>query len=410
MGTLVQVDEALPATGPKPVPPADSPAMSVRVVQGLEALEEHRAAWEALAAAALEPNIFYEPWMLVPAIRAFGGDRLQFVLIYGPDPARPSGPDRLCGFFPVERQNRLKGLPATLFKLWRHKHCFLCTPLLRADCARETLDAFFDWLATTAKIPVVNLAMVSGEGPFHHLLVDEFRATSRFVFLDDAYTRAFLRRHRDGEAYIQASVKGHHRRKIKRLERMLAETGTVDYAALSPADDAEPWLQAFLRMEAASWKGREGTALASNPADEQYFLDIGREAQRRGRLLMFALRLDGEPIALNSYVRAGDGCFYFKPSFVEQHARFSPGRLLEVETVHRFHGPDGVAWADSCTATDNELLNSLWLERRAITSLYVSSGRAGGDLVVAVLPIMRWMSRQLRRLRAPTRRSPAPQN
>jgi Acetyltransferase (GNAT) domain len=247
--------------------------------------------------------------------------------------------------------------------------------------------------------------MLSGEGPFHQLLVDESRSSSRFVFRDDAYTRAFLRRHRDGEAYLQASVKGHHRRKMKRLERMLAETGTVDYAALSATAEVEPWLQAFLRMEAASWKGREGTALACEPADERYFLEIGREAQRRGRLLMFALRLDGEPIALNSYFRAGDGCFYFKPSFVEQHAKFSPGRLLEMETIHRFHGSDGIAWADSCTATDNELLNALWLERRTITSLYVSSGRAGGDLLVALLPIMRWMNQQLRRHRAWIQRS-----
>src|SRR4051812_4277493 len=56
----------------------------------------------ALAAAALEPNVFFEPWMLLPAWRAFGqGVDLRVVLVYGPDPIRPQGPAILYGMFPL---------------------------------------------------------------------------------------------------------------------------------------------------------------------------------------------------------------------------------------------------------------------------------------------------------------------
>jgi hypothetical protein len=64
-------------------------------------LIDHVAAWEELAASAVEPNVFYEPWMLRPALEAFAqGVALRFILVHG---ERPGEPARLCGFFPFER-------------------------------------------------------------------------------------------------------------------------------------------------------------------------------------------------------------------------------------------------------------------------------------------------------------------
>jgi len=46
-------------------------------------MESHLPAIEELAQAAAEPNVFYEPWMLLPAIDYFGRDAdLLFVLVY----------------------------------------------------------------------------------------------------------------------------------------------------------------------------------------------------------------------------------------------------------------------------------------------------------------------------------------
>ena len=60
---------------------------------------------EKLCAAALEPNVFYEPWMLLPALKAFGaGHDFHFALIVSGDevavPAPPlSGADRVVPSF-----------------------------------------------------------------------------------------------------------------------------------------------------------------------------------------------------------------------------------------------------------------------------------------------------------------------
>jgi hypothetical protein len=114
-------------TAPAPVvdpPSRDRQGLSVVVVEDLHALEAYAPAWEDLARAALEPNVFYEPWMLLPALRAFGaGQRLQCVLVLGSDPARPQGPARLCGLFPLERSEHYTGisrrLPFRTLRFWR---------------------------------------------------------------------------------------------------------------------------------------------------------------------------------------------------------------------------------------------------------------------------------------------------
>src|SRR5215468_10370624 len=89
---------------------ANKSGLSVTVVEDLTDLERYVSAREELAAAAIEPNVFYEPWMLMPAIRAFGaGRRLRFALILAPDPARPTGAPLLAGLFPLELKDHYDG-------------------------------------------------------------------------------------------------------------------------------------------------------------------------------------------------------------------------------------------------------------------------------------------------------------
>ena len=70
----------IPLTKPADALPLLAPArrrMSVIAVRDLIALSAFVPAWEELAAAALEPNVFYEHWMLLPALEAFGGQPPQ---------------------------------------------------------------------------------------------------------------------------------------------------------------------------------------------------------------------------------------------------------------------------------------------------------------------------------------------
>jgi hypothetical protein len=382
---------SLPAGLPK------KPAMKVVVVERWEELEPYVAAWEALAAAALEPNVFYEAWMLRPALEAFGQGRLQVVLVLADlPPGSPHAP-LLCGLFPLERRRTYKGFPAGTLALWRYVHCYLCTPLLHAAYARLSLDAFFTWLAQDRRgTPLLSCPWIPGEGPFQRLLAEYLEEKQTPVLVDELFTRAMLVPRDSAKKYLEETVSSERRRRLRRHEERLAEGGNLSYAELDAHGDVSGWLDDFLRLEASGWKGRAGTALGCQDVDRRYFLEIMTEAHRRGRLTMLALRQNGQSVASLCDLRCDQGSYVYKLAFDEAHGQCSPGVLLELERLRWVHDRQAIQWVDSCNAPGPALLKDLWAERRVLQSLLLAPGKAPGALAVALLPLLRWCRRQLR--------------
>jgi hypothetical protein len=113
--------------------------------------------------------------------------------------------------------------------------------------------------------------------------------------------------------------------------------------------------------------------------------------------MMLGLRLAGRWIALKCNFVSGEGSFAFKIAYDENYARFSPGTLLELENIRRFHARRDLRWMDSCAIPGHFMLNRLWLDRRALADLVTTTGRAAGEVMVSSLPLLHWMSRTLRR-------------
>jgi CelD/BcsL family acetyltransferase involved in cellulose biosynthesis len=364
----------------------------VAAVQDPRELRAHLDAWEDLAQNAAEDNPFYEPWMLLPALEAAAPrEALELVLVFAGDQA---GRHRLIGLFPLERLARHKGLPLGVLRLWRHALCYLCTPLLRRGCERECLDGFFRWLERDSGASLLRLQHVSGEGPFHHALIRHFERHPQRVHFTEGHTRALFRPRRSAAGYLRAALPGRKLKEFRRLWRRLAERGPLAVRALGPQDRAEDWIGAFLELEARGWKGRAGTALATTPGGGDYFERIALEAHRRGRLVMHGLYLGERALALSCKFRAGDGAYAYKIAFDEDYEQFSPGALLELECIVRMHGEPRIGWMDSCAVPDHFMANQLWPDRRALETVTVAAGGAGG-LVVLLLPLLRWARQRL---------------
>jgi CelD/BcsL family acetyltransferase involved in cellulose biosynthesis len=376
------------------VTPAQQSGYSVVVVDDPADLATYREAWEHLAAAALEPNVFYEPWMLMPALDGFGrGKDLLFVLVFA---SRDQQPAVLCGLFPLERTRTYKGLPAGALRLWKYVHCFLCTPLVHAEHAAGCLEALFAWLRTDRRgSGILELDHIAGEGPFHQALVEHLRRQQATFFIVDSFARAFWRRADHAPVDVNGLLSSSRRKKIRRFEKALAGSGKLDYDQLEAGDDPSRWIEEFLSLEARGWKGRNGTALACCGEDRIFFESVAREAHRRGRLMMLALRVDGEPIAHLNNFQGGAGMFAFKTAFAEEHGRHSPGMLLEAKNLCRVAQRSDVAWLDSCTALGPSALEHLLPDRRTIRTIAVATGRDWGSFILSTLPALRWLKRKI---------------
>jgi len=376
--------------------------LNVRVIEDVAALAAHVAAWQELADNAIEPNPFYEPWMLLPALECFGqGQSLQFVLVYAD---QKGGPPLLCGLFPLERPGRYKGVPLRHVRLWRYLHCFLGTPLLRRGHATRCLRALLDWLGRSGAAPAIEWRDVACDGPFFAALADVREDRGTFAFRSYHRERALLCRASSAEAYIEGALPKASRREMRRLQARLAERGALEWASLESPAEAPSWIEDFLRLEAAGWKGQRGSALGCSEAGRGFFRRAALAAAARGRLMMLAMKLDGRALAMKCNFIAGEGSFAFKIAYDESYARYSPGTLLELENIRAFHRRAGLQWMDSCADPDHFMANRLWLERRPLVDLMAATGTTAGNFVVPSLSLLHWLRRSLRG-RAPT---PAP--
>ena len=371
----------------------------IRRIRDMAAGDEYATAWDSLAETAIEPNPYYERWMLLPALQAVGGgSTLEFVLVFRHDRSNVKAAPLLCGFFPLERYRRYRGLPVKTLRLCQHIYCSLGTPLLRQDYAPQTLEAFLDWLASRdSDCTLVEFPMLVGGGPCHQLLIEALFSCRWLSLVTQQYTRALYRCGEEPSQYLAAMLSGKKRKHLRRQQELLSGLGRLEYAQLEDRSDLGVWVEEFLCLEASGWKGRAGTALATVESHRCFFESMAEEGFRRNRLLLSALRLDGQMIAGRAAVRAGSGSYLLKIAYDENYAKFSPGILLELEVIK--HSARSVAeWTDSSTAPENALYKMLWRERRVIESRLVAPGRAPGGLVLSALPLLSWGKRTLRRL------------
>ena len=366
------------------------------VLRDPQALSAFVPAWEELAAAAIEPNVFYEHWMLLPALEAFGsGKDIAIVLVLIHDPYKPDAPAKLGGLFPLEPIRPLKKFKVSAVSLWQHLHCYACTPLVRADTAKECMAEFFRWFRSGgAGASLLELGCISGDGPFHRMLIDLSNELGLRSCITDIFTRGLWHAGYDKNTDAESAVSGDLRRRLRRKEKRLSERGRVEHLAIRPEDDIGRWIDEFLQIEASGWKGQRGSALASSDGGRRYFTQIVTSAFRRGRLLMLGLNFDGHPIARRCAFVAREGSFAFKTAYDEEFADFSPGAMLEMDSMRQLHALPGVRWMDSCATTDNFLVNRLSNDRKTIQSVAIGAG-ALGELLVSGLPLMRWTTRRI---------------
>jgi CelD/BcsL family acetyltransferase involved in cellulose biosynthesis len=393
---------AAPRPGPERHPPQPAP-FALSVHRSADELAPLTAAWDDLARNALEPNAFLEPWFLLPALHAFAaGQDVRVVVVTTPDPQRPHGPRRLSALIPLQGRRWYRGLPVACLSFWHHAYSYLGAPLLRADGAAATFDHFREWLAKDAGgAALLELPLAPADGPFQQLLIDHCRRHARPAFVAESYTRALFRPRESAAAYFKAALPMKRRKELERLQRRLAETGALELRVLERPEDAAAFAEDFLALEAAGWKGREGTAFGSRPADRAFFRDMVVEGAGRGRVEVLGLYRDGKAVALKCNLLAPPGAFAFKIAYDESLAHFSPGVQLEASNVERLHGGGSVRWMDSCAVADHPMINRLWPDRRPVQTLLLATGRRGGDLAVSLLPLARWLKRLFTRRPAP---------
>ncbi len=324
--------------------------------------------WRDLAAAAIEPNPFFEPELVLPAASALGG---------APSLLAAIGADGEWGAaLPVVLGRGWRHLPLRGLAAWNHIYSFFGAPLLRGGTEEEALSA---WLAPRdgALRPFLGLDLLDAEGPFLAALEPAVERAGASIVVYEEHERAALHRRPEG---LTMGLSSKRRRENARLGRRLgealdgAEIEVVERTGRAGAPDD------FLELESSGWKGAEGTALASDQAHAEFFSRLCEGFDALGRLQLLTLEGNGRITAMKCDIVAGGTVFCFKTAFDESLAEFSPGVQLERGIVDYMGNDQEVRLIDTCAEAGNEMANRVWPDRRRMVSLAVTRGGAGGVL------------------------------
>ncbi len=325
------------------------------------------AGWDTLANHAAEPNPFAERWFLAAGLLAFG-HRDEPLL------ATLTVAGRLAGILPIASSRSYGRYPLHHMGNWRHANAFLGTPLIAAGHEHAFWRALLGWADINSGLALfLHLDMMPTDGPAFAALRDVCTAEGRAAAVVQRYERALLQSDQAPQAYFEASVSGKKRKELRRQFTRLSELGKLSVERSDDADGLGKWCEAFLSLEAAGWKGKEGSALACDPAKTTFFRSALSGAAKAGKLERLSISLDGRPVAMIANFIAAPGAFCFKTAYDESLARYSPGVLLQRENLALLDR-DEIAWTDSCAAPDHPMIERIWREKREIARVSIALG------------------------------------
>lgn len=323
---------------------------------------EARAAWHSLADRAAEPNPFFEAGFTLAAASCLEVEGVDLLV------AADGGEWRGC--LPVRSLGHWRRLPGRWLVAWRHLYSFLGTPLLEAGSEAPALEAMLD-AADRGGPRILLLDWLGMEGPVARAATEVAAVRGGGAQVYGSFERATIER-REEATYLDQMSKS-RRKELRRLGRRLAEEvggelTTVDHAGDPTAVDR------FLALEQSGWKGRQATAMASQPGHARLLHELWADFASRGRAELLSLEGGDRVLAMQCNLAAGDCAFSFKVAHDEAYGRYSPGVQLELFAIEAFHANAELARMDSCADPDNELINRMWPDRRRLASMALPLG------------------------------------
>jgi hypothetical protein len=213
-----------------------------------------------LCARTIEPNVFFNPRFLAPAMPRLEDREVRLAVIRDGDEEKSRL--RLLVPFSVEKPPVPFGI--NVMRTWSSPFGPLGTPLLDRDDPTGVVEDFFAMLARPhLKLPkVLVLPDMRLDGPVASLIGAVAESRGLTLVRTNEAQRPFLESELDGEAYLKQSLRPHHLREFRRLKRRLGGKGKVEHVVARTADEIRLAVESFLTLEASGWKGRERTAMA----------------------------------------------------------------------------------------------------------------------------------------------------
>lgn len=320
-----------------------------------------------LATRTVEPNIFFHPCFLAPAMpRLEERDVRLAVMRDGAD-----GRLRLLLPFSIERSSI--PLAPRIMRVWANHFGPVGTPLIDAD---DPIGVIEDFLSIIAR-PRLDLPSVLAMpdmylgGPVGGLVRAIAIGRNLPIATVGQCQRPFLQSDLDGDTYLRNALRSHHFREFRRLRRRLESEGDLQYRVFRNPDDIREAFEQFLLIEAGGWKGKARSAMMSDRLRAAFAREAVNDLAALDLVRIHSLTLDGLTIA-SIVVFVENGMAYtWKTAYDEEWSAFSPGTLLMIELTRTHLDDPNFTATDSCAVPDHPVMSRIWSERREMGMLMI---------------------------------------
>jgi hypothetical protein len=367
--------------------------METRLVKVGDVTSEDTRAWRALTERAVEPNPVVEPDFLglcAKHFEGYAGTTLVVSLEGGVFRAvlpivkfeKPRIPPRMVA--------STRGRPTAVRPLG--------TPLVDISYTDEAVGGLLDGLHDAAENHgwpgILLLDMLHNDGPVAQSLRRASEERRFPFFTKEIWDRGMVNR---GGSWEDPLTK-ERKRQLGRRRRALTRESGGEVSMVDRTLDPSV-VEEFLVMESGGWKGQEGgLAFARDPHTAAWFREWYPGWAAAGRVIMLCLYAGDIPIAMQCYVRGGEGIFCFRTAYDESYSKYGPGAMLIAGGTEYLLEHTDARWIDSSTDKGNAFLLELLPERRSLSTVLIGTGGRLDKSVVSALPAMTTVVGELRKV------------
>jgi hypothetical protein len=318
---------------------------------------------------ALEPNIFFTPRFLIPAMSRLDERQVRLMLLQ--DGPRDDPETRFLMPFSVEKPGFAVG--PDIIRAWSNPYGPYGVPVVER---RETARILEDLIATLGdaelKLPkVLVLPDVMADSPAIATLRAVAIGRGLPTHTTGAVQRPFLKSTLDSVDYFKENIRSHSRRNFGRLRRQLEGFGTFEYDIARNPADVRVAMEEFLLLENAGWKGRQKTSLAADRFRVAFAREAINNLAERDLCRIHSFKLDGKVLAsLIVFLQSGHA-WTWKTTYDETFAPYSPGTLLIMQLTETHLDDPNISVTDSCAVEDHPVMSRIWMERREFSTMVI---------------------------------------
>jgi Acetyltransferase (GNAT) domain len=255
---------------------------------------------------------------------------------------------------------------------------------------------------------VINASSIVAEGPVWDELSALASSGELGLTLITSWERAILERGAadSAEAYLNTFMSASQRKRQRQKRKALEAHGPLQLSVTDDPASLGEALDAYERLEAEGWKGRNGTALAQDAKGRAYVRDVMAGKTATGTAFAARLICADRTIAAGLFLRTGSEVVFWKTTYDETLAKHSPGVLFDMLLTEWLYTQDWFERMDAGHDDSVDPAGLIWKQRRRMANIVIDlvpgswKGRAVVSLLRARQRLKRWRNGRLQH--APT--------